>query len=127
MLEANIDARRTGLPYLPHLLPPYQHHLLPHFLLPRLRFRLLSRCILESGPCIQESYKYNGCHESWKTRRRKSSSILDYTPRQVPFVDDDCVSLGGRRLHFRHMHGWLVDFLRYHACILGFPDQHSCW
>lgn len=47
-----------------------------------------------------------------------------YTLWQVLSADGS-VFLGGRRLHVRHMHGRLVDFLRYHACILGFPDQHS--
>ena len=49
-----------------------------------------------------------------------------YTSWQV-LSADDCVFLGWRRLHVRHMHGRLVDFLRYHACILGLPDQHSGW
>ena len=75
------DLHRPRLRHLPHLLPPHQHHLLPHLLLPRLRLRLPRRRILEPRSRLRERREHNGRQESRATRRCKSSRYLCHTSR----------------------------------------------
>lgn len=125
MRGANVNVRRTRLPHLPHLLPSHQHHLLHDFLLPRLRLWLLGRCILEPGPCVRKSYQHNGSQESWETRRCKFHlPTYTHTHRAQCCRLTTASSLGRWRLHIRHVHGRLVDLLRYHARVFGLPVQY---
>ena len=81
----------------------------------RLLFSLLSPSILFLPSFLLSPYK----QEKEKTQSYKRTEL---TPDPLSFLPNT----GRRRLHFRHFHGGLVELLRHHARVVGFPVWYPC-
>ena len=106
---------RTRLLHLPHLLPPYKHHLLPHLLHPRLRIRLPLGRLLEPGSRVRECGKHNGRQESRATcfcELLLSSSFHLFSFSFLIFQADHPALLqaGGAFTFVTSMAGWWIFF-----------------